>query len=342
VSRVSTRTRRLVVSAVVLLLAGVVGYAAYRRSRPADARALGLPVVVGDRVYLTDGSVADLDVDSGSRIAQVVVVPGGIAYSTIAESGSDGDRIWFRAPSGHLDLLGVAANLPFTVTPDGGTLISAGVHPADPVGRFATAAELARVSAFDLATAGLRSTTMFDGANVIDAAGDWVVLRRFTTAADSPSELWNTRTGRATLISRGDAAPLAVTATGAVLRRRTGPGRTICYDFVTPADPVPAADPGYCATLDVFDARLSPDARHLLAVTEDNAYIVDVDDLRHGRWTAVTVHPDLGLTGITRWASNDSIITPEDRRFERCDLSGKCVVHDVSGTGRLAAADPPG
>jgi hypothetical protein len=239
----------------------------------------------------------------------------------------------------------------YRVTGDGRTLVIFGSTGADDLG----------IQAIDLATQ-RDARKREDGHDIVDSlGGDWALLSDSGPVEVSRTgELWNIRTG-AVLTFAGYLRVLAlgVAPDGDVVRlveRRPslanqGEATQACYDLAAgPGTSLPATvlayRGGYCGTLNVQEATLSPDGTWAVVLTDegDRGSVFSAlwtADLHAGRWEP-TVIPVGGVSQQLFWDSPTSFIAPytddgDHYRYERCSVDGRC--HDLGIPGAYVLAD---
>ncbi len=359
--RVHNRRRWYAAGTVLALLIGVAaGYAHYRRASAPDASALGVPIVVGHTVYLSDGTVRTVDLGPDWLVSQLVVVPSGLvlgAYDVRDASTS----IWWQEPDRSMRLVGVSDQERFTISDDGRLLVAVGLSPASAAGA-ATASprsgvpasgdpaarrdDTDQITVFDLASGTVKATTSFANADVIGAAAGWILLGTRGSDGSGSTAVWNVRTGKLSrFIGARGVTPLAVTDDGKILRRVELPSAgsdppDACYDLVTPADLASTRSTGACNGRDIIAARLSPDGRRLLVATPDDVYIIGVCDLVRSRWKAARLRLNTRGSGSMYWATNSAVVIPNGGGFQRCTISGRCHTYAVGGAGMVGSVRP--
>jgi hypothetical protein len=335
----SRRSRRLVAIAVaVVVLVSVIVVVVSRRYHhdgPPNARAAGVAVLDGSTLYLVDGRKIQLDTDQSP--AQAEVVPGGFLYNAFADDGSITLRL-AEPPSGAgFEDFGDLGDSQYTVSPDGTTAVIILGDAGPQAGND--------VVAINLGT-GVRLTnrTMTDP-SIDGVAGDWVLLTYDIDAGktyDSPSELWNIRTGAVThLPGAGEYHYYAVLPNGDVIRSRgfaqpgvvVPAGGTVCYDIVPLGASASPAGSAYCGPTEVSGVWPSPDGTWALVETDSDVVLVRVADLRAGRWAPV--HTDPGANPYYGfWDSPTTVVMPDENGHERCSVNGTCrnlhlSAHDI-------------
>jgi len=125
-----------------------------------------------------------------------------------------------------------------------------------------------------------------------------------------------------------------------------------CYDIVAPVGTatsatLPTTPTGYCGTLNVTDAMMSPDGTWAVLLVDNkqsggnNFVALRTADLHAGRWSPAVIIQVGGLSKPLLWDSPTSFIAPytDDANhdgYERCSVDGQCTILGIPGTALIA------
>ncbi|GAA1758549.1 hypothetical protein [Luedemannella helvata] len=294
----------------------------------------GLTVLARNVLIRPDGTRRTLTLPGGATAAFAAQVPGG----WVVEGQADRVRsLYFVAPTGEPRRIGYVRGT-WDVTPNGRTLVAVGVTAAP-----ATGALDPTVSTYDLPSLRRTAQQRFAGGSgpiIAGTTNDRVLLRQgYPTPRTALAATWNLRTN--TL--RATTAPAWVWSlggTGTVLRRvdQLDASKRVVGSCVDAVDATSGAIPlgmtGTCTAVarNTHGGLLSPDARWAaLAVstaanTPPAIQLVQVADLRAGRWRPVA----LGAGKFVQfWDTPTSMIVATiagtNVTQQRCDTSARCT-----------------
>ncbi|HEY7174743.1 MAG TPA: hypothetical protein VH442_07490 [Micromonosporaceae bacterium] len=310
----------------------------------ADARRIGLPVVLGDTLFRPDGTRTALRLPPGDTIGQLAIVPAGLlalVYHRHAEGSRVELAVRLRRANGVWEEFATSVEGDFAITSDGGAVV------IDSPGELRS---------IDLATSSQLHTIQDGSWSLVSLNGDWALL----TSGRGDNEIWNVRTGAvvpfATVIG---VTPFGVTAGGQVLRgvmpdpqmQGDTPPR-VCLDVVPPvgsgrAITVPTSPTGACGAFDLADANVSPDGTWVAFMSEFSpsgvgAMVLRTAELHRGTWAPVRVHETHGTVPLRFWDSPTTFIAQYvadggGNGYERCSVDGRCRDLDVPGNAVIGA-----
>ena len=306
-----------------------------------DARRVGLTVMVGDTVFLPNGTTTTLGVRADA-ISDLAAIPG--AYlAAVDEPFADTDLVIIY-PGGSGGDIAKSIDSNFEVSADGRIAV---VRSVDAENNIA-------LRSIDIETSAQLHTYGDGNQHVIAVRGDWALISDDGDGSSSPpSVVWNIRTGAVVpFASSVGVVAWGVTPDGEVLRSidaehapplsPTSTSTRACYDLVAPdhtAKPavIPTNPTGYCGRLDVTDATMSPDGSWVVLIPTNQSpghgvVAVRTADLHDGRWAPVNLDQADGMSRPLFWDSPTSFIAPYtndagDAGYERCSVDGWC--HDL-------------
>ena len=320
----------------------------------ADARRAGVPVIVGQTLFLPNGRIESYPLGAGDEFGQLAEVPEGllalIFHDEPDAAGSSTDlRLIY--PGGSYGEIATSLDGEYQVTSDGRTVV---IRSSDAHGKLA-------LRSIDIATDRQLHAIGDGNQYVVGLNGDWLLITNMGNAVDwQPSELWNARTGAVVpFASYLGVAPWGVTPSGDVLRgididASAQPDATAdaCYDIVAPVGTatsatLPTTPTGYCGTLNVTDAMMSPDGTWAVLLVDNrqsggnNFVALRTADLHAGRWSPAVIIQVGGLSKPLLWDSPTSFIAPYTDHanhdgYERCSVDGQCHDLGIPGTALIA------
>lgn len=355
------RRRRIIGSAagVAALAIALVTALAVIVTRPhpftaADARRAGVPVMVGQTLFLPNGRTESYPLGAGDEFGQLAEVPDGllavISHDEPDAAGSSTDlRLIY--PGGSYEQIATSLDNEFQVTSDGRTVV---IRSSDAHGNLA-------LRSIDIATDRQLHAIGDGNQYVVGLNGDWLLVTNVGNGVHwQPSELWNARTGAVVpFASYLGVAAWGVTPSGEVLRginidASAQPDTTAdaCYDLVAPIGTatsaiLPTMPTGYCGTLNVTAGMMSPDGTWAVLLvdneqSEGNDFVaLRTADLHAGLWSpAVIIHVG-GVSKPLFWDSATSFIAPytddaDHDGYERCSVDGQCHDLGIPGTALIA------
>jgi hypothetical protein len=319
----------------------------------ADARRAGVAVLIGDKLFLPDGTTTTLRVDQDD-IFQLTEIPSGfLANVHGTQFGGDGfdDELRIIYPGGSYGTIAELASSDYYVTSDGRTVV---VQPTVASGE-------SPLRSIDLETGRQLHEFAKGSYYVASLNGDWAIVSPLGNAVHwTQSDVWNVRTGVVIpLASDQGVVAWGVTPTGAVLRAvnedptiRPDVPTLACLDVVTPtgspkALAVPTKRTGVCRTFDLTYATVSPDGTWAVLVpglvsAGHGIVAVRTADLHAGRWAPVVLDEVAGESSHLFWDSATTFVTPfvndrGDARYARCSVDGHCHDIGVPGTAMIAS-----
>ena len=331
--------------AVALVTALVVIVTRPHPFTASDARRAGVPVMVGQTLFLPNGTTESYPLGAGDEFAQLAEVPEGllaVIYHDEPDAAGSSTELRLVYPGGSYEEIATSLDSEYHVTSDGRTVV---IRSSDAHGKLA-------LRSIDIAT-DRQLHAIGDGSQYVVAVnGDWVLVTNMGNGADrQPSEIWNARTGAVVpFASYLGVAAWGVTPNGDVLRgvdldasAQPDAPADACYDLVAPigtatSATLPTTPTGYCGTLNVTEGMMSPDGTWAVLLAENkqsfgNDFVaLRTADLHAGRWSPAAIIPAGAVSEPLLWDSGTSFIVPytddaDHNGYERCTVDGQC--HDL-------------